>query len=277
MKKLIALSLVLLSLCSAFIFPAIATAEIVERPPTATPAPTAAPTPSPYRTWNALSAEEQKQTERIKYINNRLFYYEPQISACMVSFSFKDKDERYLAAPAIVTIRIENKKGQIVYEKTQEITMDDFDKYTSNYRWDEGEYFLAEIPVFINAKNIEDLKVYLYVEQYNGYYFKDTEIQNNYLKLSLPKVPYTLRTAYHGAEISKFNYCYTSGGYLHVYMTGVMKLSTKSYFSPQFALLDSEGYQVATSNGANNYSTGTKFKDFDMSFGKVDPGSYSFK
>lgn len=235
-------------------------------------------TTNTFRTWDDLTAQEQKQVEKVQYIDWCYFYYEPSLNQNVVYFGFMDDDVDYcnVAAPAIVTIRIEDDYGTELHSQTTETTLQDFSR-GDKYRFDEGRNMLACIPVNYTGENPELWHVFLYVKQY-GYYFEEFEIINNYLKLNL----FTIRDLRDPTEIgslhfSDVRYRYSTNGRLDVFFTGEVNNYGSGYYGngvPLY-LYDNEGYSIDDSDLIIRYNGyGHKFRDEDITFW-VAPGVYS--
>ena len=226
------------------------------------------------RTWDDLTDQEKKQTEKIQYISWRYFYYEPSLNQNVVYFGFMDSDRDYcnVAAPVIVQIRIEDDYGTELHSQTTEITLQDFSK-GDKYRFDAGKNMLACVPVNYDGPNPENWHVYLYVKQYNGVYFTEKEITNNYFKLNL----FTQRTVDGNRngriKFSSITYRYTTKGTLYLYFTG--EALRAGQFTKYLHIYDEEGYSLDNTLVVISMShVGFKFKDEEQIFFDLTPGTY---
>lgn len=58
-----------------------------------------------------MSNEEWAKTKKVQYISDRSFFFYDNEDVFVLMFSFKDKDEKRIDAPAKVDIRIEMMTG----------------------------------------------------------------------------------------------------------------------------------------------------------------------
>ena len=229
------------------------------------------------RTWDDLTDQEKKQTEKIQYIGWRYFYYEPSLNQNVVYFGLIDSDRDYcnLAAPVIVQIRIEDDYGTELHSQTTELTLQDFSK-GDKYRFDEGKNMLACVPVNYDGPNPENWHVYLYVEQYNGYYFSEDEITNNYLKLNLFSKRTLSGNSGTGVTLTDVKYRYSTQNDIYLYFTG--QTTTTFWFGGNFYLNDSDGYSLDdVLLFIDGNKKGFKFKDETERFINIAPGTYTLE
>ncbi len=248
-----------------------------------------------------MSNEEWAKTKKVQYISDRSFFFYDNEDVFVLMFSFKDKDEKRIDAPAKVDIRIENDDGVVVYEKTKYVNMHDFGTWTSAFY---GERYLAAVyisPEDIMESSSSDGNVYFTVTT-GDYYFDESKVSVSELpkadltkqcSLDMPSLPRDLTySSSSGKVYSKVNVTQMTYEFKENY-DGTMCLTL--YFSGQktydykgdgnssacrigWKLYDEEGYVIKTGTCYTSaLETGEKFKNEEDSIYNLEPGHYSIK
>lgn len=207
-------------------------------------------------------------------------------------FGLCDKNEKYLAADASVAIRIENENGEIVYEGTKFITLNDFGTYTSQIA---GDRYLANVR--IDAKDIlegtsSSGTVYFTVTNNNTFAFDECNCSALYclpvkdIQLVVESLPVELqRKGYDGAIESKISITdvkYGIDSSLNSSKMTITLLGEKiygyndglSYDIISYKLYDSNEYLVDSGQVylGTSLSVGDKFRDNSLVIYDLTPG-----
>ena len=220
------------------------------------------------------------------------FQYNEGTKDYSLFFGLTDKNDKYLAAEADVSIRIEDENGAIVYEGTKSITKDDFGTYSSQAA---GERFLANVRIpenEISAGGSTTGTVYFTVSDGKTFSFDECNCSALYclpvkdIQLSIDTLPVELQQkGYDGSIESKVTITdvkYSvdsslSSPRMTITLSGEKtfgKGGNLSYDIISYKLLDSEGYLVDSGQVylGTSLNTGDKFRDDSLVVYNLTPG-----
>ena len=220
------------------------------------------------------------------------FQYNEGTKDYSLFFGLTDKNDKYLAAEADVSIRIEDENGAIVYEGTKSITKDDFGIYSSQAA---GERFLANVRIpenEISAGGSTTGTVYFTVSDGKTFSFDECNCSALYclpvkdIQLSIDTLPVELQQkGYDGSIESKVTITdvkYSvdsslSSPRMTITLSGEKtfgKGGNLSYDIISYKLLDSEGYLVDSGQVylGTSLNTGDKFRDDSLVVYNLTPG-----
>jgi len=250
-----------------------------------------------------MNDEERKLASSVHWIADRDFFFYENGDAYVLRFSFKDENETRIAVPATVKIRIENDKGETVYEKTRYVTSDSFSKWTNSAG---TERFLAS--VYIDPKDIlpgeaDTGTVYFEVSQRGYFSFGESKVSASKLpkidlvamsKLTLPEMPMTLSHTtssgkpYTTVDLTSISYEVAEYSLKNKEVKFTIQyIGQKTYDSQgdnrngacrfYWKLYDNEDYVVATGTSYTSaITTGEKFKNGKIEI-YIKAGEYTLK
>lgn len=217
------------------------------------------------------------------------FQYNEHTNDYSLFFGLADKNNKLLASSATVNIRIVNDENEVVYTGTKNVSVSDFDYYTSKVR---GEQYLANVRISeseITTGKSSHGKVYFSVYQSNEFAFdevncevlsglplKDVNIQFNTFPLDLNSYGY-FEDVPSVIQIQSVEYNYskdfTPSISFTVYGEKLSGSDNITYDSIGYKLIDSAGYTVDTGTIMfSSLHTGEKFKDDSIYFYNAIPG-----
>lgn len=217
------------------------------------------------------------------------FQYNEHTNDYSLFFGLADKNDKLIASDATVDIRIVNDENEVVYTGTKNVSVSDFDYYTSKVR---GEQYLANVKISeseITAGKSNHGKVYFSVYQSNEFAFdevncevlsglplKDVHVQFNTFPLDLNSYNY-FEDVPSVIQIQSVEYNYskdlTPSISFTVYGEKLSGSDNITYDSIGYKLIDSAGYTVDTGTLMfSSLHTGEKFKDDSIYFYNVIPG-----
>ncbi len=249
-------------------------------------------------TNTGISENEKEQAGAVQYIGDRNFFKYDNENVYVLNFSFKDKDENRIAAPAYVDMRIENDNGVTVYEQRRYVNTKNFGTWTSSWY---GDRYLASIrikPEEITEGNITTGKVFFTVYLPGGIYFSESQVSAS----ELPTYDATRDCKLVFTEFSKDNpLTLKYRSYSELKLIGLdyefvkrsngnvdLKLSftgEKTYDSQGanhsgtcyigYKLYDPEGYVLQSGTiSTTSLSEGEKFRNAEKTFYDLIPGEY---
>ncbi len=243
-----------------------------------------------------LTDAEKNNATKIKYISQRQIWYDTE-GFFRFNFSFLDADEKEIAVPAIVEIRIVNDKGVTVYSATRTVKTSDF----STWGYNNGAVKKYQASIKIDCSDIkqgliESGKIYykIYVPDYADFDEYDLTINKGLplkpSKVNLPKLPATISDYLYNDQIDSTvkitNITYEIKDYdLYIYFSGEKTYEREGLLYSQstkvgWKLYDSENYVVASGTFYSPaVAVGEKFRnEEDTAYNCIKPGeTYTFK
>lgn len=229
---------------------------------------------------------------RVETLKGWSFQYNEGTKDYSLFFGLCDQNDKYLAADAEVSIRIEDEDGEIVYEDTKSITKNDFGSYTNQIA---GERYLANVridEVDISAGTSSSGTVYFTVTDNKTFTFDECNCSASYclpvkdIQLSIDSLPVELQQKdYRGSIESKVSVTdvkYSVDNSLSSSSMTITLLGEKTYGEKtglnydviSYKLYDSEGYLVDSGNVylGMSLSAGDKFRDDSLVIYNLTPG-----
>ena len=242
-----------------------------------------------------MTASEIADAKKVEWISERDIDNLEDEQQFRLMFSLKDENENWLKVPVVVTIKITNNDGKIVYKATKIVRVSDYSGWTNGY----GKQWTAAA-VYIPYSDIEpstsDAGTVSF-EVYNDYVSFDTStltissgLPLKSTKIILPSLPKVIHDYYYDDRIDSSvkitNITYeVRGDDLYFYFTGEKTYDAEGNNYSQsckvgWKLYDSDGYIVSSGTFYSpNIAVGEKFRDEkEYAWDVIKPGeTYTLK
>lgn len=238
----------------------------------------------------SMTTTEKNNASAVHYISQRQIWHQDDEGRYVLVFSLLDKNEKELSAPAVVEIKIQNDKGEVVYTAIRTVKSSDFT--TWYYNNGSVKKYQATIYIYDNELSeglVDDGDIYFTV--YNSGYFSFSESTLSVSGLPvkpttiiLPTLPTTIHDYnYNGkidssVKITSITY-EISGDDAHIYFTGEKIYDADGSGYSQsckvgWKLYDEDGYTVASGTFySTSIAVGEKFRNEKVNaWNVIEPG-----
>ena len=236
-----------------------------------------------------MTASEIADAKKIEWIAERKITDLDDENKFRLMFSLKDGNEDWLKVPVIVTMKITNDNGEVVYNKTKIVKVSDYSTWTNNSgkEWVAAAIYIPYtdiIPGTTTAGNIS-------FEVYNDYVSFDTStltisrgLPLKSSKINVPSVPKVIHNYGYSdsikssVKITSVTYK-VSGDDLYIYFAGEKTYDKEGNNYSRtcevgWKLYDSEGYIVDSGTFYSpGIAVGEKFRDEEeIAWDVIKPG-----
>ena len=245
-----------------------------------------------------ISEDDAAQADSVHYIGDRGFFKYDDANAYVLNFSLKDTNEKNIASPAFVDIRIENDSGVTVYNEKRFIDRSNFGTWTSAFY---GQRYMAGVyiqPEDITEGNTTSGTVYFTVNLPGYFDFGESQVSASDLptydatrdcKLDAPSIsansPVTLRyrssSAVKITEL-KYEFIKRNDGNVDLKLSFSGEKTEDSQGANHsgtcyigYKLYDPEGFVLKSGSiRTTSVAVGEKFRNVEETFRNIAPGAY---
>lgn len=236
-------------------------------------------------TYDNLTPQESSAALSVKYLASTEFTYSDN-GYFTLRFFLQDSTKRYIAAPAILNLRIVNDDEQEVYSKAMKVAMSDFKTQPNGQTGYSLNINIADIKK--GSAKYGKAFIQIQIPYYSPFGVKEKyvyDLPEKSMKLILPVLPAVLNDYNYsnkiesGVKITGIRY-ETSGDTMYIYFTGekLYDIEGDRYSRActiGWKLYESEGYVVDSGTAYSSaLRVGEKFKDakeyvFDLQKGET--------
>lgn len=236
-----------------------------------------------------MTASEIADAKKVKWISERSIDNLEDEQKFRLMFSLKDVNENWLKVPVVVTIKITNKNGEVVYKATRIVKASDYSGWTNGYgkKWTAAAIYIpyADITPGTTSEGTVSFEVY------NDYVSFNTSTLNissglplKPTTITIPTLPKTLHEYNYSGSITSSvkitNITYEiSGDDLYIYFTGEKTYDKEgNRYSRSctvgWKLYDSDGYIIDSGTFYSpNIAVGEKFRnEKEYAWDVIKPG-----
>lgn len=210
---------------------------------------------------------EKSNSSKVHYIGDRQIWYDDTNNRYVLVFALKDSDHNYLAAPAVVEIKIVNDSGTTVYADTKIVKSSDF----KNWYYDNGTTKKYQGTIYINDSDIPKDKgigkKICFTVHSDGYFNFSESTLTMPTRIIIPTFPKTINYhSYVSVKITNITYKINSSS-VYLYFAGEKTYDSRgNNYSRDcgigWKLYDSEGYLIDSGTYyTDSLKVGDKFKD----------------